>query len=69
LERRNKVITFRTRVFEEGGSWFFRWDNVAVPTVRGITNPLRTKEEAESERQRFMDAEKRKRPWVAFESA
>jgi hypothetical protein len=61
------MTTFKVRVFDEGGSWFFRWDNVAVPTACGVTKPLKTKEEAESERRRFMEAEKKKRSLVAFE--
>jgi len=64
--KERKMTTFKIRVFEEGGRWFFRWDNVAVPTACGVTKPLETKEEAESERQCFMEAEKKKRSWVAF---
>jgi hypothetical protein len=62
------MTTFRTRVFEEKGNWYFRWDNVAVPTVCGVTKPLKTKEDAESEKQQFVEAEKKKRSWVVFES-
>jgi len=56
------MVTFKVRVFEERGSWFFRWDNVDVPTVCKVSAPLNSKEEAEAERQRFMEAEKKKRP-------
>jgi hypothetical protein len=63
------MLTIRVRIFEEGGSWFFGWDNVYVPTVCGVTKPLKTKEEAESERERFIAAEKKKRSWVVIESA
>ena len=62
------MTTFNIRVFEEKGNWFFRWDNIAVPTACRITGPLTSKEEAESEKQRFIEAEKKKRPWVVFES-
>jgi hypothetical protein len=61
------MATFRMRVFEEKGAWFFRWDNVHVPTVCRITVPLATKEEAESEMRHFMETERKKRPWVTFE--
>ncbi len=63
------MTTFRTRVFEEKRNWYFRWNNVAVPTACGVTQPLKAKEDAESERQKFVEAEKKKRPWVVFESA
>lgn len=63
------MAKFRTRVFEQGGSWFFRWDNIDVPTVCGVTPPLGSREEADAERRRFEDYEKRKRPWVLFEHA
>ena len=62
------MLTIKTKVFQEGGSWFFRWDNVDVPTVCGVTMPLKTKEEAESEKERFIEAERKKRPWVVIES-
>jgi hypothetical protein len=62
----NKTTTFRTRVFEENGSWFFRWDNVLSGTC-SVTPPLATKEDAESGRQGFIDVEKKKRPWLVFE--
>jgi hypothetical protein len=42
---------------------------VTVPTACGISEPLKIKEEAESERQRFMEGENKKRPWVVFELA
>jgi hypothetical protein len=61
-------MTFRTRVFEEKSNWFFRWDNVAVPTACRVIGPLKSREEAESERQKFVAAEKKKRPLVVFES-
>jgi hypothetical protein len=62
------MVTFKVRVFEQDGSWFFRWDNVNVSTVCKVSAPLKSKDEAEVEKQRFMDAEKKKRPWVVFES-
>jgi len=63
------MITFRTRVFENNGNWFFRWDNIAVPRACGLSEPLKTRSEAERERQQFVDAEKRRRPYLAlFES-
>jgi hypothetical protein len=62
------MLTLKTRVFEENGNWFFRWDNVDVPTMCGVTNPLKTKEATETERQRFMEAKQKKRPLVVFES-
>jgi hypothetical protein len=62
------VIRFRLRVFQENGNWFFRWDNLDVPTMRGLTGPLQTRNEAESARHKFTSAETKKRPWVTFES-
>jgi hypothetical protein len=59
---------FRTRIFEENGRWFFRWDNVDVQTVCRVTPPLASREEAESRKQDFMDAEQRKNGMVSFES-
>ena len=61
------MTTFRTRVFEENGRWFFRWDNVHVPTVCGVTMRLASKENAESEMRYFMETERKKRPSVTFE--
>ena len=61
------MVTFKVRVLEKNGSWFFRWDNVDVSTVRRLSEPLKTEEEPEAKRQRFMEAEKKKRPWVVFE--
>jgi hypothetical protein len=63
----SKMTTFRVRVFEQNGNWFFRWDNVAVPTACGITSPLASREDSESERQTWMETEKKKRPWAVFE--
>jgi hypothetical protein len=62
------VTRFRISVFNERGSWFFRWDNVDVPTVCSVAGPFGTKEEAESEQSRFVEDEKSKRPLVFFES-
>ena len=61
------AATFRIRVFEENGSWFFRWDNVAVPTVCSVTPPLRTREEADSEKKRFIESEREKTRGATFE--
>ena len=61
--------TFRVRIFENNGNWFFRWDNVHVPTVCGVTMPLRTKQEAESQKKDFIEAERIRHPWTVFESA
>lgn len=61
--------TFRVRIFEDHGKWFFRWDNVDVPTVCGITTPLSSRQDAESQMQAFIEAERSKHPWTAFESA
>jgi hypothetical protein len=55
-------------VFEQNGSWFFRWDNIDVPTVCYVTSPLESKEQAESEKQLFMESEKQKTGMVSFES-
>lgn len=63
------MVTFKVRIFEENGKWFFRWDNVDVPTVCRVTGPLDSREEAESEKKQFIEAEKKKRPWAVFESA
>jgi hypothetical protein len=63
------MTRFKIRVFKENGSWFFRWDNVAVPTACGVTGPLSSKNEAEFEQQRFVEDETKKRPLVTFESA
>ena len=58
--------TFRVRIFEDRGNWFFRWDNVHVPTKCRVTVPLRSKALAESKMHEFIDAERRKHPWTAF---
>ena len=62
------MVESRVRVFGERRWWFFRWDNILIPTACKVVGPLASKEEAEAERQRFMDAERRKRPWVVFET-
>jgi hypothetical protein len=62
------VRRFKIRVFEQGGAWFFRWDNIDVPTVCYVTPPLASKEQAESKKDAFMEAEKQKNGMVAFES-
>jgi len=59
---------FRLRIFEENGRWFFRWDNVNVPTACGLTLPLATRQEAESEMQGFVKTETPNHPWTVFES-
>ncbi len=60
---------FKLRVFEVNGKWFFRWDNSHVPAVCGLTLPLATRRDAESEMQDFVAAEKRKYPWTVLERA
>lgn len=60
--------TFKTRVFQDKGSWFFRWDNVHVATACRVIEPLGTREDAESEKERFVETERQKRPWVVFET-
>jgi hypothetical protein len=58
---------FRLRIFEANGKWFFRWDNVDVPTKCRLTMPLPSKALAESRMHDFIDAERAKRPWTIFE--
>jgi len=59
---------FRTRIFEQNGSCFLRWDNLDVPTVCYVTPPLASKQEAESRRNAFMEAELKKNGLTSFES-
>jgi hypothetical protein len=58
---------FKLRIFEANGKWFFRWDNVDVPTRCGVTMPLRSKAHAESRMHDFVNTEESKRPWTIFE--
>ena len=62
------MAAFRVRVFEENGQWFFRWDNMQAASACGVSSPMSTREAAESERQLFMENERKKRPWVMFET-
>jgi hypothetical protein len=59
--------TLRVRVLSENGKWFFRWDNVHVPTACDIKGPYDRKEDAEAERQRFVDSEREKPFGTVFE--
>jgi hypothetical protein len=62
------MARFRTRVFQENGNWFFRWDNITHPTACGIVGPLATRDAAELEKRRFIEAETEKRGcFVAFQ--
>jgi hypothetical protein len=63
------MITYRLSVFEQNGNWFFKWSNAANPKVCGGSGPLKSKEEAESAKEEFIEAEKKKRPWAVCESA
>lgn len=58
---------FRVRIVEAKGKWFFRWDNVHVPTACGVSMPLCAKRDAESQMQQFMETERSKYPWTVFE--
>jgi hypothetical protein len=67
---------FKTAVFEKDGSWWFKWWNVSFEAPSAPGAPLsqdvircKDKQAAESERQKFVEAETRKRPGVLFESA
>ena len=57
---------FRTRIFEISGNWFFRWDNIDVPTVCDVTPPLVSKEEAESQMHEFIETEREKNGITIF---
>lgn len=59
---------FRVRTFEENGSWFFRWDNLDVPTACYVTPPLASRQEAESMKNTFIEAERKKNGSTSFES-
>ncbi len=57
---------FRTRIFEIDGNWFFRWDNIDVPTVCYVTPPLASKEQAESKMHEFVETERKKNGIAIF---
>jgi len=66
---------FKAAVYQDNdGYWCFRWWNVhpydpkATPFRQGLV-PCRSQQAAEAEKQKFMEAEKQKRPWTVFESA
>lgn len=59
---------FKVKIFAIKGKWFFRWDNVHVPTVCGLTLPLATQQDAESAMRNFVTTEKRRHWWTVFES-
>jgi hypothetical protein len=60
---------------DDSGVWCFRWWNVnpsdpqAAPFNQGLVGPCKNRQEADAEKQKFMEAEKQRRPWTFFESA
>jgi hypothetical protein len=67
------MTTFKTAVYERDGRWWFRWWNVgpdpkAAPFAQKLIGPCIDQQEAEIERQTFVEAERKKRPWVVFET-
>jgi hypothetical protein len=71
------MTKFKTAVFEKDGSWWFKWWNVSfeapsapgAPLAQDLIGPFKSQQEAEAEKQKFEEAEKKKRPLVVFESA
>jgi hypothetical protein len=70
-----RMRTFKLAVYQDSnGYWCFRWWNVnpsdpgATPFCQGLV-PCRSKQEAETEKQEFIEAEKQRHPWTVFESA
>ena len=56
-------------------TWCFRWWNVhcsdpqAATIHQGLFGPCNDRQDAETEKKRFMETEKQKYPWTVFELA